>query len=154
MNSSVDIQVTADVSLDESLNHIAGNFLTLYEDKWFLAAILIAFFAGQVTHAILRGYCPQVRDLTKALFIWTAQLLVGYIAAIELVESADEIKLAYLTGINSIIIYYLLLWVSTRWFKFPRFAKFLTLRDTKVNDEGEIDFGATIQFLRKKNNDS
>jgi len=150
VQTSIDINVSADVSFSEILTEIGQNFLPLYTDKWFLAAILVAFFAGQVAHAILRGYWPGMRDLSKAMYIWGIQLVVGYFAAIELMDSPDEAKLAALCGINSIAAYYLLLWTSTRWLKWPRFAQFLSLRKTQVNDKGEIEFGETIQFLRPK----
>ena len=151
VSTSIDVQVTGTANISDLLLNILTSFASLYNSQWFMAAIIVAFFCGQLTHAVLRSFIPKMPDFNKALLIWGVQLVVGYFATYKLLDGdADVEKYAWITGINSIAIYYLLLWVSVRWFKMPRFAKFLTLRETTVNEQGEIDFGKTIQFIRGK----
>ncbi len=154
-NIETEIQIAADLDATDLVMNIATNFASLYERPWFIAAIAVAFFAGQFTHALLRAHVPSMRNFNKATIFWLVQLGIGYVATFKLMGHVAEVeKYAWITGINSIALYYILLWVSTRWFKMPRLAKFLTLRETKLNEQGEVDFGATIKLIRNGDKES
>ena len=149
---NTDVQITADVDLTESVNAIAGNFLTLYQDKWFLVSIIIAFFAAQIVHVIMRTYFVDMMNGGKLLIICAAHLFVGYIATYQMVTTEHVAKLAWFAGVNSFVAYHLALWVAVKWFPMPRLARFLSLREAKVNESGEVDLGDTIYSLRKRGN--
>ena len=86
----------------------------------------------------------------KFFIIAGVQLFVGFWATILLVESHDETRYGLICGINSIALYFGLMWLATKWFKWPKVAMFLSLRDANINNKsGEVDFGKTIQFIRK-----
>lgn len=150
VQTSVDISlgVDAQVPVSDMLTGIAHSFLGLYMDPWFVCTIIFTFFVGQFVHVIMRAYFQPWRDVTKAIYIWSAQIVVGYIAAQEFVDAVAVDKFAWIAGINSIAMYYLLLWITTRWFKWPHAAQWLTLRKAKISDSGEIEFGATVRFIR------
>ena len=128
---------------------ILSNFLALYKEPWFLFAVIITFFVGQFVHVVLRAYLNQIRDVTKALIIWWSQIIVGYSAAFKMLDVPHVEQYAWITGLNSIALYFGLMWLSTKWFKWPRVATFLKLRNSKISESGEIDFGATIKLIAK-----
>ena len=127
---------------------ITNNVLSLYSDPWTIMAVMIAFASGLFSHVLLRAYRPKMRRVTVGVTVWATQIVVGYIAAFYLIEDASESRHAVITGLMSIALYYGLLYASVR-FKCYRVATFLSLRKAEVVD-GEVEFGETIQFLRKK----
>lgn len=150
MSVETNIQITANIPLTDLFLGIAEGFLSFYKDPKFLACIVIAFMSAQLAHVLMRGYLPDTRDLTKALVIWTVHILMGAILAHNLLSYLPDVKFyRWFTGINSILLFYLLLWISTKWFKWPSVAQWLTLRKAKINSEGEVSFGSTIKFLKK-----
>lgn len=152
MSNGVQGSIIANVDLSESFTQIAFNYLDLYKDPKILFCVVLAFVAAQFVHVILRAYAPSWRRVTVFVYCCLTHLVVGALSAWRIMSAHPDIEFFfYFIGINSLVLYYVLLWLSTSWFKMPKLAKFLTLRQTKVvvDEKGqvEIEFGETVKFL-------
>ena len=141
------IAINADVDLTDVATVAASNFVELYTDPWFVMSIVVTFLLGQVAHVVLRAYAHTIRNVTKALLIWSTQIVAG-VAVTHYLVDAETHRLAWITGFNSIMLYYGLYWVAACGLKLPRVAKWLSLKETTVDESGDIHFGKTVQFIR------
>jgi hypothetical protein len=147
------VTVGIDVDLTHMINELLSGYMVLYKDPKFFGCIIIAFAAAYVVHIVLRAYCHNMRKVTMMLCIFTVHMGVGALAAHRFMSHVPDVEFyKYFTGINSIILYGALVWATTRLFKFPMIARWLTLRETKVklvDNKTTIEFGDTITFLKK-----
>jgi hypothetical protein len=147
------VTVGIDIDLTHQITELLSGYLVLYKEPKFAASILMAFAAAHLVHFLLRAYCSQWRRVTIMVWILTAHMAVGAACAyLFLHHTLDRGFYAVFTGLNSIALYWVLLWCSTRLFKLPVIARWLSLRETKVklvDNKPTIEFGETIRFLKK-----
>lgn len=154
--ADVQTAITVDVNIDlsDQVIELLSGFLTLYKEPKFLACIILAFLAAQFVHVVLRASIPNMRRVWVAIGVWTAHVTVGAVLAHQLLQHMTDMEFyKYFTGANSIVLYYGLVWISTKWFKWPAVARWLSLRDTKVtvvDSKPQIQFGDTITFISGK----
>lgn len=150
IQTTITTNVNVDADFSAAVTEIGLNYIQLYSEPKFLGCILFAFLAAQLVNVLVRGYFPNTRNITRALAAWSTHLVVGgFFAHKFLSHLPDNEFFLYFTGVNSFMLYYILIWVSTKWFKWPQVASWLTLRKAEINESGNIEFGETVQFLAK-----
>lgn len=144
MDTSVDIQVTGSIPTEAVL----GNFAALYTDPWFLNAIILTFLFGRGAQILLREFYNHLRDAPKLMIVCVVQAVIGYLLALLLVDHPEVHKFGLITGANSILLFYALLFIALR-FKYPRLATWLMLKNAHLED-GHVILTDTIQMFRDK----
>jgi hypothetical protein len=111
-------------NVQDSANNIAYNFLLLFENPWFIVALITTFMLGMLVNFILKGYYTNVKRQTQALLIWSAQLIMGPVFTIFFVDSMTEYREAAMSGVVTITSFYVLMGLSIK-FKLQWLKDFL-----------------------------
>jgi hypothetical protein len=153
MTEQVVVSATIDIDLSNQVTELLSGYLVLYKEPKFAACIILAFAAAHLAHVILRAYAPDWRRVTIALWLVTVHMAVGAALAHNFLRHMPDVEFyKYFTGLNSIVLYWVLIWLTTRMLKLPLIARWLSLRETKiklVDNKPIIEFGETIKFLKK-----